>query len=245
MKNIENKIVLVTGGTGLIGQSIINEFSKLNYTVIFTYFNNYALAKQIQKKHNHCYPYKLDISKITSIDKLIKKINLNFGKIDILINNAGINKPEDFDKIKEKDWDKILNINLKGPFLLLQKTTNLLKNSKCPSVINISSVSGQYGGPRTAHYAVSKAGLISLSQVYSRYASQFNIRCNSIAAGIINSKMANNSISNPNVKKQVSNIILKKLGSPQDIANSCVFLSSEKSEYITGQTLNVNGGLYF
>lgn len=245
MKNTKNKILLVTGGTGLIGQSIIEEFNKINYTVIFTYLNNIISAKQIKKKYDNCYSYKLDISKTISIENLVKKIKLNFGRIDVLINNAGINKPEDFNKIKEKDWDKILNINLKGPFLLLQKTTELLKNSKYPSVINISSVSGQYGGPRTAHYAVSKAGLISLSQVYSRYASQFNIRCNSIAAGIIESKMANNAISNPNVKKQISNILLKKLGSPRDIANSCIFLSSEKSGYITGQTINVNGGLYF
>lgn len=245
MKNTKNKIVLITGGTGLIGESIINEFIKCNYIVIFTYLKNKTKADKIMSLHKNIYAYKVKIENSSSIEKMLKSVNQKFGKLDVLINNAGINKPEDFNKIKEKDWDKILAVNLKGPFLLMQKTIYLLRKSNFPCVINISSVSGQYGGPRTAHYATSKAGLISLSQVFARFAIQFGIRSNTIAVGLIESPLAQKGIKSPIVKKQLSNILQGRMGLPKEVADMCIFLSSEKSSYMTAQTINLNGGLYF
>ena len=163
MQNLDRKICLVTGGTGLIGSSIVKNLSNSGATVIFFTFNGN------KKKSNNIlsdlemfdvYSHRLQIPNENSIKKLVKFITKKFGRLDVLINNAGINMPNDFDKITAKDWDKIMNVNLKGPFIITQKFLNLLKKSKDGSIINIGSVSGQIGGPRTTHYCVSKAGLI-------------------------------------------------------------------------------------
>ena len=161
------------------------------------------------------------------------------------MNNAGINKPTDFDKIKEKDWDEILEVNLKGPFMIMQESIRLIKKSTSGSIINVSSVSGQYGGPRTAHYAASKAGLISLNQVAARYFSKYNVRCNSLVPGIIESQMAQKAMKSKQMKSTHSSILLERQGSAIEVAQCASFLASEESSYITAQILNVNGGLYF
>jgi 3-oxoacyl-[acyl-carrier protein] reductase len=161
------------------------------------------------------------------------------------VNNAGINNPTDFDKIKEKDWDNILAVNLKGPFMIMQESLDLIKKSKNGSIINVSSVSGQYGGPRTAHYAASKAGLISLNQVAARFFSKYNVRCNSLVPGFIQSEMAQKALKSKKMNNITSSILLNRQGSAKEVAKSASFLASEESSYMTGQVLNVNGGLYF
>jgi len=161
------------------------------------------------------------------------------------VNNAGINKPTDFDKIKNKDWDEILNVNLKGPFMIMQESLSLIKKSKKGSIINVSSVSGQYGGPRTAHYAASKAGLISLNQVAARFFSKYNVRCNSLVPGFIKSKMAKKAMKSKMMKATSSLILLNREGSAKEVARSTSFLASDESSYMTAQVLNVNGGLHF
>jgi 3-oxoacyl-[acyl-carrier protein] reductase len=168
-----------------------------------------------------------------------------WGHIDFLINNAGVNKPTDFDQITDGDWDFILETNLKGPFLVAQLFLPLLKQAGNASVVHIGSVSGQYGGPRTAHYAASKAGLISLSQVLARFGAPHNIRSNVVAAGLIASEMAAGGMQATSVQKAAENILLKRLGTPQEVSDAVVFLASDAASYITAQTLNVNGGLYF
>ena len=169
MNKLEKKICLVTGGTGLIGQEIVNEFLLNGATVIFTFNKNILKAKKFHKNRKNLFYFKLNIKQKSSIKNLFKFIKIKFKRLDVLVNNAGINKPTDFDKIKEKDWDDILEVNLKGPFMVMQESKKLIKKSKNGSIINVSSVSGQYGGPRTAHYAASKAGLISLNQVAARF----------------------------------------------------------------------------
>ena len=121
----------------------------------------------------------------------------------------------------------------------------MLKDAGGGSIVNISSVSGQYGGPRTAHYAASKAGLISLAQVIARFGAQYNVRSNTIAAGLIASDMAAAGMAAASVQKAAEAIVLKRLGTPQEVADAAVFLASDASSYITAQTINVNGGLYF
>ncbi|MDH5749138.1 MAG: SDR family oxidoreductase, partial [Rhodospirillales bacterium] len=168
-----------------------------------------------------------------------------FGGLDILINNAGINNPTDFDRITDAEWDEILDVNLKGPFVCAQEALPYLRKSDHGSIVNIGSVSGQYGGPRTAHYAASKAGLISLGQVIARFAARDNIRCNTIAAGLIESEMAAASLQSSAVNDAAKGILLGRMGTPEEVAGAVVFLASDAAGYITGQTLNVNGGLYF
>jgi 3-oxoacyl-[acyl-carrier protein] reductase len=167
------------------------------------------------------------------------------GPLGILVNNAGINKPTDFDQLTDEDWDHILGVNLKGPFMVSQEALPFLARAGGGSIVMIGSVSGQYGGPRTAHYAASKAGLISLGQVIARFGAKAKIRCNTVAAGLIQSEMATQGLSAPAVQAAAQNIVLGRQGTPDDVADAVVFLASDASRYITAQTINVNGGLYF
>jgi len=246
---LKDKICLVTGGSRGIGSAIVQEFARFDATVCFTYKTREDLAKIIYKKIKDegglVEYYQMDVTDKKSVEGVIQKIADSFGRIDVLVNNAGINKPEDFDKILEQDWDNILAVNLKGPFLVTQAAFPLLRNSQSASVINISSVSGQYGGPRTAHYAVSKAGLISLSQVIARFGAKNNIRCNTVSAGLIASEMADAGLKSGVVKAAAENILLKRFGTFKEVSDVVCFLASEESAYITAQVINVNGGLYF
>lgn len=187
----------------------------------------------------------MDVSNRKSVQTVLDRVKSKWGRLDILVNNAGINKPSDFDLITDEDWDSILGVNLKGPFIVTQEALPLLEKSGAASVVNIGSVSGQYGGPRTAHYAASKAGLISLGQVIARFGAKKNIRCNTIAAGLIASEMAQAGLQNKAVANMTKGILLERLGTQKEVAEVACFLASEASGYITAQTINVNGGLYF
>jgi 3-oxoacyl-[acyl-carrier protein] reductase len=246
---LKGKNVLVTGGSRGIGKSICIALASEGANVAFTYLNQNDAAKDaISEITNYGVDglsFQCDVRDRETLKSIVKDLDDRWGCIDVLVNNAGINKPEDFDKITDNDWDKIISVNLKGPFVTTQEVLPLLKKSNSASVINIGSVSGQYGGPRTAHYAVSKAGLISLGQVIARFGSSFDIRCNTIAAGLIASDMGDEGMKSPVVAKAAEAIILKRFGSIDEVAKAAVFLASDDSSYITAQTINVNGGLYF
>jgi 3-oxoacyl-[acyl-carrier protein] reductase len=187
----------------------------------------------------------MDVTQRADVEAASRDTKKAFGAISILVNNAGINKPADFDKVTDADWDDILATNLKGPFVCAQVFLPLLAESGGGSIVHIGSVSGQYGGPRTAHYAASKAGLISLAQVIARFGAQYGVRSNTVAAGLIASDMAASAMTSQAVQNAAQNILLKRLGATREVADAVVFLASEASSYITAQTLNVNGGLYF
>lgn len=249
MNKLKLKNILITGASRGIGFEILKSISDSADLIIFTYHKNHKLAAKIQNdlrmQNKDCkiFVQKLDIKSEASIDKFLNFISKKNIKIDGLVNNAGINKPTDFNKVESSDWDQILDTNLKGPFMLSQKIESYLR--KGSSIVNIGSVSGQYGGPRTPHYAVSKAGLISLSQVMARYFSKKNIRVNTLCAGIISSDMGNKGLKSKAVLKASENILLGRLGDQSEIAEVVHFLLSDMSSYITAQTINVNGGIYF
>jgi 3-oxoacyl-[acyl-carrier protein] reductase len=203
-----------------------------------------AVVKALEAKGRRAKAVRMDVTDRAQVEAAAHEADA-FGGISILVNNAGINKPTDFDQIAEADWDAILNANLKGPFLAAQLFLPLLKKAGGGAMVHIGSVSGQYGGPRTAHYAASKAGLISLSQVIARFGAQYNVRSNVVAAGMIASDMAAGGLAAASVQKAAENILLKRMGSPEEVADAVVFLAGDAASYITAQTLNVNGGLYF
>mgnify|MGYP001244078524 CR=1 FL=1 len=246
--DLNGKVIFVTGGNRGIGKSIVESFCNDKCKVFFTYKERYdsaaLLKKRLSKINKDIDFIQLDVVNKSSINKAYKRCFDKFGKIDVLVNNAGINKPTDFNEIEEDDWDEILSINLKGPFLCSQLVIDYMVKDG-GSIIHIGSVSGQYGGPRTAHYAASKAGLISLSQVIARYSSKFKIRSNVVAAGLIESEMASSGLKNKSVQNAFDTIIAKRMGEPNEVAEVVKFLASDKSSYITAQTINVNGGLYF
>ena len=243
------KNVFVTGGSRGIGRAICACLAKEGANVAFTYLNHKDSANETAlelaefgvKTEN----FQCDVRDRSELKNVFKSIGHSWGSLDVLVNNAGINNPTDFDQITDSDWDEVLSVNLKGPFIVSQEAMHLLEKSSTASIINIGSVSGQYGGPRTAHYAASKAGLISLGQVIARFGANKSIRCNTVAAGLIASDMGEEGLKSAAVQQAAETIVMKRLGSFDEVAKAVLFLASDESSYITAQTLNVNGGLYF
>lgn len=240
-KLLEGKAALVTGSSRGIGRAIVLAMLDAGAKIIVTYRKNRSLAEEIMKNAatGSVIIGQLDVTLRSSIRRLKEKIQGAYGKIDILVNNAGINHPNDFDKIRDKEWEKILATNLTGVFKVTQETLPLIKDGG--SIINIVSVSGQCGGPRTTHYAVSKGGLITFTQNLAIFCAPRNIRVNAVAPGLIKSEMAS-AAKNLGLNNK---ILLRRMGDPKEVASVVVFLASDAASYITAQIINVNGGLYF
>jgi 3-oxoacyl-[acyl-carrier protein] reductase len=246
--SLAGKNAVVTGGSRGIGRAIAIGLAEAGANVAITFRERRdeadAVVREIQKLGRRAIALQMDVANRTSVEEAAKDAH-TLGAISILVNNAGINKPTDFDQVSDVDWDNILATNLKGPFICAQIFLPLLKEAGGGAIVHIGSVSGQYGGPRTAHYAASKAGLISLAQVIARFGAQYNVRSNVVAAGLIASDMAAAGMAAASVQKAAESILLKRMGAAREVADAVVFLSSDASSYITAQTLNVNGGLYF
>lgn len=247
--SLAGRSAVVTGGSRGIGRAIAVALAEAGADVAITYRERRDEAQktlaQIHALGRRGFAVPMDVTDRTGVEAAAKDASAALGAISILVNNAGINKPTDFDQITDDDWDLILDANLKGPFVCAQIFLPFIAKTGGGSIVHISSVSGQYGGPRTAHYAASKAGLISLAQVVARFGASHNVRSNTIAAGLIASEMAAAGMASPSVQKAADAILLKRLGTARDVADAVVFLASDAASYITAQTLNVNGGLYF
>ncbi|HEV2652700.1 MAG TPA: 3-oxoacyl-ACP reductase family protein [Rhizomicrobium sp.] len=246
--SLAGKNAVVTGGSRGIGRAIALGLAEAGADVIFTYRDQReeaeVVAAQIHKLGRRAQALRMDVTDRASVEETARDA-ARFGKISVLVNNAGINKPTDFDKVTDSDWDLILSTNLKGPFICAQVFLPLLAEAGGGSIVHIGSVSGQYGGPRTAHYAASKAGLFSLAQVIARFGASMKVRSNVVAAGLIASDMGAAALQAASVQKAAEGILMKRLGQTSEVADAVVFLASDAASYITAQTLNVNGGLYF
>ncbi len=246
--SLSGKCAVVTGGSRGIGAAIAVGLAQAGADVMLTYREKHAeahaVAHQIQALGRRALAVQMDVTHRLQVEQAAEQARA-FGPIQILVNNAGINKPTDFDHVTDEDWDRVVDANLKGPFVVSQVFLPLLKDAGGGAITHIGSVSGQYGGPRTAHYAASKAGLISLAQVIARFGAQYNVRSNTVSAGLIASEMAQAGMASAAVQKAAETIILKRMGRPEEVADAVVFLSSDAASYVTAQTLNVNGGLYF
>jgi 3-oxoacyl-[acyl-carrier protein] reductase len=247
--SLAGKNAFVTGGSRGIGRAIVRALAQAGADVAFSYREQLADAQSVradvEAAGRRALAVPMDVTDRASIVAAARDAERALGPISILVNNAGINKPTDFDAVSDADWDTILSANLRGPFACAQVFLPLLEAAGGGSIIHIGSVSGQYGGPRTAHYAASKAGLISLSQVIARFGAAKGVRSNVVAAGLIESGMASQAMGSASVQKAADSILLKRLGRPEEVADAVVFLASDGASYITAQTLNVNGGLYF
>lgn len=247
--SLEGKHAFVTGGSRGIGRAIARGLARAGADVAFSYRERRDEAEktlsEIESLGRRGLALPMDVANRASVEAAAKDAHAAFGSLSILVNNAGINKPTDFDQVNNSDWDSILATNLRGPFVCAQVFLPLLAKAGGGSIVHIGSVSGQYGGPRTAHYAASKAGLISLAQVIARFGAQHNVRSNVVAAGLIASDMAAAGMASASVQKAAEAILLKRFGTTDEVADAVVFLASDASSYITAQTLNVNGGLYF
>lgn len=246
MKIIKDKTAIITGATRGIGRGIAETFAKHGANVIFTYSSSSDLAREIENELSKegviVKGYKSDASNFNDCENLINKIVNDFPVIDILINNAGITIDNLLLRMKEEDFDKVISVNLKSVFNMTKAIQRTMLKQRFGSIINISSVVGVKGNAGQSNYAASKAGIIGFSKSIALELGSRNIRCNVIAPGFIETEMTE-VLDDKVVQEWRDSIPLKRGGTPKDVADVCLWLGSELSSYVTGQTIHVNGGL--
>ena len=246
MKLLENKTVLITGASRGIGKGIATVFAEHGASVVFTYSSSVdaanALEAELQALGVQAKGYQSNAADFEQAQELVENILVDFSTIDVLINNAGITKDNLLMRISEEDFDKVIQVNLKSVFNLTKAVQRTMLKQRHGSIINMSSIVGVKGNAGQSNYAASKAGIIGFSKSVALELGSRNIRCNVIAPGFIETEMTAK-LSEEVVAGWRSGIPLKRGGTPNDVANACVFLASDLSSYITGQVINVDGGM--
>jgi len=246
MKLLENKTALITGATRGIGRGIATTFAKQGANVAFTFNSSVEAAQELEKELEafgvKAKGYQSNAAKFDAAQELAADVLKEFGKIDVLINNAGITKDNLLMRISEDDFDKVIEVNLKSVFNLTKAVIRPMMKQRGGSIINMSSVVGLKGNAGQANYAASKSGILGFTKSVALELGSRNIRCNTIAPGFIETEMTAK-LNEEVVQGWRDTIPLKRGGTPEDIANACVFLASDMSSYITGQTLSVDGGM--
>ena len=243
MFDLEGKKALITGASGGIGKEIAKVLIKHNAQVCVSGRNLDELNALKELLGEKCHVVTCDLSKKDEIIKLIKKTDKVLGHIDILINNAGITKDNIFLRMSENEWEDVLNVNLNSTFNILKLITKGMVKRKYGRIINISSVVGVTGGAGQVNYSASKAGLIGLTKSLSQEIATRNITVNCIAPGFIETPMTEK-LDDKRKDAILNSIPMNRIGKPKDLSSAIIFLASQESSYITGQTLHINGGLY-
>tara|TARA_A100000164_G_scaffold296375_1_gene270443 strand:+ start:467 stop:1204 length:738 start_codon:yes stop_codon:yes gene_type:complete len=244
MIDLNNLNIILTGATGVIGNSILDKLVSARSKVLAIGTNDEKL-KQIENKYKDINILNFDISNHQKIEEFVDNCNeILSGKIDILINNAGITQDNLAVRMNEDEWKRVIDINLTSTFLITKNVIKKMLKFKNGKIINVTSVVGHTGNIGQANYAASKAGIISMSKSLALEYGKKNITVNSVSPGFIVSNMTNK-ISDEHTELLKSRISLNKFGKPEDVANTIAFLSSNLSNYITGETIHVNGGMYF
>lgn len=243
----KGKTVLVTGGSRGIGAAIAQSFAAQGATIALNYAGSQEAAEEIREKilamGVECKIYQGDVSDFSQVENMIKTVEEDFSGIDILVNNAGVTKDSLFMRMKEEDWDKVIDTNLKGVYNCSKSVIRGMIKRKFGKIINITSVVALSGNIGQANYAASKAGVIGFTKSLAQELGSRNIQVNSVAPGYIETSMTES------IPQNIKDELIKKIpsgriGSPDDVANAVVFLASDKANYITGQVISVNGGLY-
>lgn len=242
---LKDKVALVTGGARGIGQVVGETLAKMGAHVVLADVNKDGAeqaAEAICKSGGSASAAQLNVSSVEDVQKVFDSISKEFKLLDILVNNAGITRDGLLMRMKEEDWDLVLSINLKGSFLCSQQAVKQMMKQKDGAIVNISSIVGVMGNLGQANYSASKAGLIGLTKTTAREVASRGIRVNAIAPGFIDTDMTRQL--KDDVREQlIGQIPMARLGQPQDIADSVAFLVSDRARYITGQVINVNGGM--
>lgn len=246
MRLLDGKTVIITGASRGIGRGIAKVFAEQGANVAFTYSSSVQAAEELEKELSayggKVKGYQSNAADFNEAQKLVDDVIAAFGTVDILINNAGITKDNLLMRISEEDFDKVIEVNLKSVFNMTKAVQRIMLKNKAGSIINMSSVVGVKGNAGQTNYAASKAGVIGFSKSVALELGSRNIRCNVIAPGFIETEMTDK-LSADVVDGWRNAIPLKRGGTPEDVANVCVFLASDMSAYVTGQTINVDGGM--
>ena len=242
MINFKNKKILVTGASGGIGREIVKKFISLEGTVVAT-GTNLERLDLLKKDFPNVNVVKFDISEHSKIEEFIDNVFSQLSGLDILINNAGTNMDNLSLRMKDEEWQKVIDINLTSTFLLSKYAIKKMLKNKYGRIVNISSVVGHTGNLGQANYSASKAGIIGMTKSLAIEYAKKNITLNCVSPGFIQSNMTDNI--NESVKATLtSRIPMSRLGNAEDVANSVAFLSSDQASYVTGETIHVNGGMY-
>ena len=243
---LAGKVAVITGASRGIGRAIALEYAREGARVAVGYGEKADRAAEvvaeIEQAGGKALAVAIDVRERAKIKAGLAQAAAHFGGIDILVNNAGINNRCFFLETTDEEWDRIMEVNLKGPFICSQEVFPYMIERGAGRIVNISSVAGQYHGPKTVHYAVSKAGLNSLTAVVARYGAEHNILVNAVAPGIMWTEQTADELASPAGAKIVEMTLVKRAGQLSDVAATCVFLASDEQSYITGQVISVAGG---
>ncbi|GHA53837.1 3-oxoacyl-[acyl-carrier-protein] reductase [Pontibacter akesuensis] len=246
MKALEGKVALITGASKGIGRAIAQKFVEMGAQVAFTYLSSVEKGQQLEQElaadGGKVKGYRSDASDYTQAEQLVEDVVKEFGKLDVVVNNAGITRDGLLMRMNEEQWDAVMNVNLKSVFSVTKAATKHMMRAKSGSIINITSVVGIKGNAGQANYAASKAGIIGFTKSVALELGSRNIRSNAIAPGFIETEMTGE-LDQKVVDEWRKAIPLRRGGSPEDVANAAVFLASDQSAYISGQVLQVDGGM--
>ena len=242
----ERRVVLVTGGSRGIGKETAKVYAENGYDVAINYVSDKTdvegIKKEFQDMGVKCLMVKADVSNEEDVNNMVEKVISEFGKIDVLVNNAGITKDTLLMRMSKDDFDKVIDINLKGTFLVTKAVTKYMMKKRNGSIINLASVVGVVGNSGQSNYSASKAGIIGFTKSVAKELASRNIRANAVAPGFIETDMTN--VLKDDVKENIGNQIpLKRMGTAKEVAEVIYFLGTEKSSYITGQVINIDGGM--
>lgn len=247
MKILDGKVAIVTGGSRGIGKGIVKKLAEQGANVVFTYVSSDAAAQAVVDEYISAYGVEIkaiknDASYLEQAEQLVDETMKAFGRIDIVVNNAGITKDNLLMRMSESDWDAVINTNLKSVFNMTKAVQKVMLKQRSGSIINLSSVVGRSGNAGQSNYAASKSGVIGFTQAVARELGSRNIRCNAIAPGFIETEMTEK-LDEGTKSGWIQNIPLKRAGTTEDVANAVLFFASDMSAYISGQTLNVCGAM--
>ena len=242
----EKQVILVTGGSRGIGKAIALKYAKKGYNVVLNYLSDNTdiegLTTEFNENGAEVLCVKADVSKADEVKEMVEKAIQKFGRIDVLVNNAGITKDTLLMRMKEEDFDKVIDINLKGTFLVTKAVIPYMMKKREGRIISLSSVVGVAGNAGQANYAASKAGIIGFTKSLAKEVASRNIRANCVAPGFIETDMTN--VLSDEMKQSISEQIpMRRMGNVEDVANVVYFLGSEESSYITGQVIHIDGGM--
>ena len=243
----DNKVALITGGSRGIGEKIAERFAQAGYNLIINYVSNIENVEELEAKIKGNANIEIlfiqsDVTSFESCENMVNEAIKKFGHIDVLVNNAGITKDTLLMRMKEEDFDKVINVNLKGTYNVTKNVIPYMMKQKYGKIINISSVVGVSGNAGQANYAAYKAGIIGFTKSVAKELASRNILANCVAPGFIKTDMTD--VLSDSVKESInSQIPLKKMGTAEEVANAVYFLGNEENTYITGQVLNVDGGM--
>jgi 3-oxoacyl-[acyl-carrier protein] reductase len=243
---LQGKIAIVTGGSRGIGEAIVRAFAAEGALVAFNYLKSREKAAKLESEiidnGGKAYIVEGDVKDYDTMRKFVEEVKKKFRGLDIIVNNAGILRDKALMLMAAEDWNEVISTNLSGTFNLTRAAIVTLMKQKSGIVINITSVAGITGIPRQVNYSASKAGIIGLTKALAKEVGPYNIRVNAIAPGFTKTDMVKD-LKEETVEASIKNIPLGRFGTPEEVAQAAVFLASDKSEYITGQVLTIDGGL--